>query len=105
MKDDEDKFDWSGLVLARSIAGYKIPAIILTSHDNPNDVERAYSVAPGIDPPYAFISKNSSNYLEQVSEKLGEIVVPRKTFLGWLKRNSESLVEIILNIFKKVSKS
>jgi CheY-like chemotaxis protein len=101
MKNDDDKFDWSGLILAREIAGKNIPVVILSAYDRPADIERAYNVATGVKPPYAFISKNDPDYLEKVSEKLKEIAIHPKGAGQWLKQNWESLVEVVLSVVKK----
>lgn len=105
MKDDENSFDWSGLVLARTIAGYKVPVVILTAHDSTDDVERAYTVAPGVKPPAAFISKNDPHYLEKLSQRIEELAVSLKVRPGnWLKQNWEKLADFIIGVLKKIFK-
>jgi CheY-like chemotaxis protein len=101
MQNDENVFDWSGLILARFIAGYAIPVIILTAFDKPEDVARAYKVAPGIEPPYAFISKYDQHFLEKVSKKLGEVAISRGGVSRWLHQNWDKLVGLFAGIFKK----
>lgn len=78
LKDEKTPEDWSGLVLARGIARVGIPVIILSAHDNPEDIQRAFDVAPGVEPPYAFVSKNSPAWLKALDQTLQEVIEARQ---------------------------
>ncbi len=102
MKDESDEFDWSGLVLARTLGGLDIPVIILSSYDRKEDIERAYTVAPGVKAPYAFISKLDANYFEKLLIKLSELSNNPKGKNHWLKKNWTKIADTILVIIRKL---
>jgi CheY-like chemotaxis protein len=103
LQDETDPFDWSGLVLARHIAGSNVPVIILTAYDDSEAVGRAYQVAPGVQPPYAFISKNASDWREKLTTTLAEITDIRSPrWWTWLKEHGEDIASALIRILKRV---
>ncbi len=78
LKDENNPEDWGGLILAREVTRAGIPVIILSAHDNPADIQRAFDVAPGVEPPYAFVSKNDPDWPEELGQALQEVSEARQ---------------------------
>jgi len=82
LRDEEDTEDWSGLVLARDVADRGVPVIILSAYDTWEDVERAFDVAPGMEKPYAFVSKNTTDWEKRLAAELKDALSARRGGLG-----------------------
>jgi len=96
--DETDQEDWSGLILARDVAGRGIPVIILSAYDKREDVERAFDVAPDVAPPYEFVSKNREDWPKTLAavlqEALGEQEQGRvRRLLRWLRETFPAVLK------------
>ena len=105
MEEEKNLEDWSGLILARWIAGMDIPVIILSAYDEREYVWHAFDVAPGVEPPYAFVSKNSPDWQEELSQALKEVIEVRQRRKWWLDALWVLVAVLILVVAFKISPS
>ena len=84
--NENDRFDWSGLKLARKL-GEQMPVVILTAYDDATDIERAYTAAPGAPRIRAFISKNARDWDKQLLDALSENIKPSGGVREWLREH------------------
>lgn len=99
--NENDRFDWSGLALAREL-GEQMPVIILTAYDDAADIERAYTTAPGAPRIRAFISKNTPNWYERLHEALDEQTQPRGGIREWISEHWQDVKTVLKTLLDAI---
>lgn len=103
MRNEADPHDWSGLIKARFIAEHKVPVIILSAYDSPEDIERAYTVSLEHLAPRKFISKNSPDWNQKLIEVLAEISKEQHRGIKvWLQTHWQDLVSFVVGLWRKI---
>jgi len=106
LRDEEDREDWSGLTLARTVAERGIPVIILSAYDTKEDIDRAFDVAPDVPPPYGFVSKNRPDWSKCLTQMLEEALSEKKK--SWWRKGIDfvgawggTMIKIIKSLFSR----
>ncbi|MCI0521304.1 MAG: hypothetical protein L0Z70_13745 [Chloroflexi bacterium] len=101
LRDDDNPHDRVGLQVGRELGMKNIPYLVYSGFDTQEEMERAFTVAPGVRPPYAFIPKGEADGLDQMAAALRAMTAPRTPW-EQVKEGLAGLIAFVLKIFSKL---